>query len=192
MLARVGLIAIGVLLLACGAVMAVGLSDREGKADFAVVPGNKVEQTGRPSWALQARLDETLALYHKGLFSLIVVSGAHGKEGFDEGTVMKAYLVKHGVPAAAVIADNAGVNTWATARNAAALARARGLKTAFVVTQYFHVPRTRLALARFGFKDLHWAHARYWDVRDVVSVPREVLGVVDYGVRPVDGPRVSP
>jgi vancomycin permeability regulator SanA len=165
---------------ACVAVTVAGQFDHVGKSDLGVVLGNKVERNGQPSLALKARLDETLLLYRRGLFPLVMVSGAHGKEGFDEGTVMKRYLVARGVPEAAVIADNEGENTWATAHNATALMRARGLKSALVVSQYYHTPRTRLAFSRFGVKSLYWAHARYWNWRDVYAVPREVAGWGEY------------
>jgi vancomycin permeability regulator SanA len=172
--------AAGVFLAACGAVIWGGLIDHVGRSDLGVVLGNKVERDGQPGAALKSRLDEALLLYRQGRFPLVLVSGAHGKEGFDEGTVMKRYLTARGVPDAAVIADNEGVNTWATARDAAALMRARGLKSAMVVSQYYHVPRTRLAFERFGVRPLYWAHAHYWNWRDVYAVPREVAGWGEY------------
>jgi uncharacterized SAM-binding protein YcdF (DUF218 family) len=179
--ARLAFLAAAALFLAaCGAVVIGGQFDHVGKSDLAVVLGTKVEGDGQPSLALKARLDEALILYRRGLSPLVMVSGAHGREGFDEGTVMKRYLVAHGVPEAAVIADNEGVNTWATARNAKALMQARGLHSATVVSQYYHVPRTRLAFAKRGVKPLYWAHARYWSWRDFYAVPREVAGWGEY------------
>jgi vancomycin permeability regulator SanA len=170
----------GLFLAACVAVVWGGVIDHPGKSDLGVVLGTKVERNGEPGVGLKARLDEALALYRQGRFPLVMVSGAHGREGFDEGTVMKRYLAAHGVPETAVIADNAGVNTWATARNAAALMKARGLRSAMVVSQYYHVPRTRLAFNRFGVRPLYWAHARFWTWRDIYAVPREVAGWGEY------------
>jgi vancomycin permeability regulator SanA len=169
-----------VFLVACGAVVCAGLVDHVGRSDVAVVLGTKVERDGEPSLALQARLGEALTLYRRGLFPLVMVSGAHGREGFDEGTVMKRWLVARGVPEAAVIADNEGVNTWATAKNAAALMRARRLRSAMIVSQYYHTPRSRLAFEKNGITALCWAHARYWSWRDLYAVPREVAGWVEY------------
>ena len=48
-----------------------------------------------------------------------------------------------------------------------------------VVSQYFHVPRMRLALERAGVTPVYSAHAQYFELRDVYSIAREVVG---YGV----------
>jgi uncharacterized SAM-binding protein YcdF (DUF218 family) len=168
------------LLAAAAAIVGDGLADHVGRSDLAVVLGTKVGPDGRPAPALQARCDEAVLLYRRGLFPLILTSGAHGKEGFDEGTVMKRYLVSQGVPAAVVIADDEGVNTWATARNTAALMRARGLRSVTIVSQYYHVPRTRLAFRKWGIATIYNAHPRYWTWRDAYAVPREVAGWAEY------------
>jgi uncharacterized SAM-binding protein YcdF (DUF218 family) len=90
---------------------------------------------------------------------------------------------ERGVPAAAVIQDSAGMTTMATARNSAALMKAHGLKTATVVTQYFHVPRTQLALRKAGVTADHTAHARFFEMRDLYSIPRELVGYAAYLIR---------
>jgi hypothetical protein len=53
-----------------------------------------------------------------------------------------------------------------------------------VVTQYFHISRSRLALRKFGVKDVGKAHARIFEWRDVYSVPREVVAWWVYLLRP--------
>ena len=63
---------------------------------------------------------------------------------------MRDYLIGRGVPADRIVADSAGVDTWATARHASAYMREHGYARALAVTQYFHVPRTMLALRRHG------------------------------------------
>jgi uncharacterized SAM-binding protein YcdF (DUF218 family) len=165
------------------AIVVDGLFDDVRPSDVGVVLGNKVNPDGRPSPMLQARLDEALALYRRGLFPMVMVSGGVGKEGFDEAAVMKAYLVARGVPAGAVITDNKGVNTWATAQNASALMRAKGWRSCLVVSQYFHISRSRLALRRQGVRDIRTAHARYFALRDLYSIPREVAGYRSYLMR---------
>ena len=183
-LTRLVLLLIAALLVPAAFIVADGLTDHIRRSDVAVVLGNKVEPDGRPSPMLQARLEETLKLYRQGLFPTVMVSGGLGREGYDEAAVMKAWLVARGVPAAAIIADNQGRNSWATARNASALMRARGWRSCLVVTQYFHISRSRLALHRQGVRNIASAHARYFDVRDFWSIPREVAGYAVYLVRP--------
>jgi vancomycin permeability regulator SanA len=148
-----------------------------------VVPGNTIMPDGTPSPRLQARLDVALKQFQERRAPRILVSGATGKEGFDEAASMARYLVKHGVPASAIIEDNQGWTTDATARNAAFLMRQHGWKTAMVATQYFHVPRFRLALARAGISVSSQVHAPYVELRDLYSVPRETVGYAVYFMR---------
>ena len=165
-----------------------GLRDHVGKADLGLVLGSKVEADGTPSERLRARLDKTVELYRAGYFPVVVASGGTGVEGFDEGTVMKTYLVAHGIPEERVIVDNDGITTYASARNTAVIARARGVSSVFVISQYFHVPRSRLALERFGFAAVYSAHAHYFAIRDLYSAPRELCGFVEYLFRHYDTP----
>ena len=160
-----------------------GLTDVVGKSDVAVVPGNMVYPDGTPSRRLAARLDRARALYAEGRVKAVIVSGGTGAEGYDEARAMKAWLVAHGVPASVIIEDSEGVTTMATARNSAAIMRAHGMNTAAVATQYFHVPRTVLALRKTGVTVNQTSHARYAEWRDLYSIPREVVGYASYLIR---------
>jgi vancomycin permeability regulator SanA len=164
-------------------IVADGLRDDIQAADVAIVPGNTVEKDGRPSARLRARLDQTVALYRQGLFPNVIVSGGVGSEGFDEAEVMKSYLVENGVPEGRIHVDSGGATTHLTARNAARMMREHGWQRAMVVSQYFHVPRTRLALKRSGVTPVFSAHARYFELRDVYSIAREVVGYGAYLLR---------
>ncbi|MGK5047001.1 YdcF family protein [Janthinobacterium sp. GB4P2] len=176
--------AVGMFLLATTALVLAGLNDKEAPADVIVVPGNTILPDGTPSPRLQARLDVALKQFQAHRAPRILVSGATGKEGFDEAASMARYLQSRGVPASAIIEDNQGWTTDATARNAAFLMRAHGWKTAMVATQYFHVPRFRLALARAGIEVSGQVHAPYFELRDLYSVPRETVGYAVYFARP--------
>ena len=85
-----------------------------------------------------------------------------------------------------VIVDHDGATTFLSARNALRIARERNFKSVFVVSQYFHVPRTRLALQRFGVPAVYSAHAHYFELRDLYSAPREFAGYVSYLLRSYD------
>jgi vancomycin permeability regulator SanA len=164
-------------------IVADGLRDDIQAADVAIVPGNTVEKDGRPSARLRARLDQTVALYRQGLFPDVIVSGGVGREGFDEAEVMKRYLAENGVPEGRIHVDSGGATTHLTARNAARMMKENGWQRAMVVSQYFHVPRTRLALKRSGVTPVFSAHARYFELRDVYSIAREVVGYGAYLLR---------
>lgn len=173
-------------LLAASLLVADGLRDEIHPADVAIVPGNTVERDGQPSARLRARLDKTLELYRGGLFGHVIVSGGVGAEGFDEAEVMKRYLVSRGVPEDCVIADGGGATTYMTARNAAELMKRNGWGSALIVSQYFHVARTRLAVEGFGVRPVYSAHAEYFELRDFYSVAREVIGYGAYLARGYD------
>ena len=170
-------------LLATGALVWDGLRDEVGQADVALVLGNTVHPDGTPSRRLAARLDRTLELYRSGYFPLILVSGGMGREGHDEAVVMRDYLVQRGVPVEAILVDSEGLNTFASARKTKQLMKERGLSKALVITQYFHIPRSRLALRKFGIPTVYSAHARYFEGRDLYSIPREVAGMLTYTLR---------
>ena len=170
--------------LAAAALVLAGLHDELAPADVIVVPGNTILPDGTPSPRLQARLDAALTQFQEHRAPRILVSGATGKEGFDEAAAMARYLQSRGVPAGAIVEDNQGWTTEATARNAAALMRAHGWKSAMVATQYFHVPRFRLALERSGIAVSGQVHAPYVEWRDLYSVPRETVGYAVYFMRP--------
>jgi vancomycin permeability regulator SanA len=157
-----------------------GLTDDPMPADVAVVPGNQVELDGRPSARLAARLDTAGDLYRRGVVKAVIVSGGTGVEGFDEADAMEAYLRERGVPAAAIFADHDGVNTLATGRNTAALLMRQGWRNALVVTQFFHVTRTRLSLQKYGVAVAGAVHAPFFELRDVYSLAREVIGLWAY------------
>ncbi|MET0623378.1 MAG: YdcF family protein [Pyrinomonadaceae bacterium] len=169
--------------LAATLIVADGLTDDINAADVAIVPGNTVEKDGRPSARLSARLDQTVALYRQGLFHDVIVSGGVGSEGFDEAEVMKRYLVEKGVPERSIHVDGGGATSRLTAVNASRMMRKNGWRSAMVVTQYFHVPRMRLALKRSGVAPVFSAHARYFELRDVYSIAREVVGYGAYLLR---------
>jgi vancomycin permeability regulator SanA len=164
------------------AISVAGMWDDARPADVCVVLGNTVGRDGRPSDRLRARLDKVVELYRAGMFPEVIVSGGVGEEGFDEAAVMKQYLVENGIPAGRVHADSRGLDTSATARNAGAEMAARGWKSTLVVSQYFHVPRCRLALRRAGVGDVSSAHANYFERRDLYSTCREVAAYAYYFV----------
>ena len=157
-----------------------GATDHPGRADVALVLGNQVNPDGSPSPRLKARLDTAVEWYRQGYFPTIIVSGATGREGVPEGSAMKLYLVDKGIPGNAVLVDDQGVDTLASAKNTSALLHERGWKSVFVITQYFHVPRTKLALSKCGISPLYHAHARYFESRDLYSIAREVPAYMKY------------
>ena len=150
-----------------------GLIDRKSNADIAVVLGNKVNEDGTLSERLEKRMECSLNLYNSGRVKKIIVSGGLGKEGFYEGDKMKEYLTKHNVPDSVIIVDNFGVNTKATVQNTLKLKDSLNFESIIVVSQYFHLTRTKMLFRKYNFNSVSSISPKYFEVRDAYSLIRE-------------------
>ena len=168
---------------ACGLIVADGLRDRPGRADVIVVLGSLVRPDGTPTPGLAARLDRGLGAWQAGLAPTIIVSGGRDRSGWNEARVMRRYLLERGVPDSCVVADPRGQNTWLTARNTRAWLDARALRRVLVVSEYYHLPRCRLALARHGLRGAFALHARHVGWLDLYATAREVPALFKYALR---------
>lgn len=184
----IGIVGLGALATYLAALALAGFAQRPRPAEFAVVLGNTVAPDGRPSPRLRARLDAALGLYRSGTVRRILVSGGVEEPGHrDEAAIMAAYLREAGVPAEAILQDDAGTDTMETARHAAALA---GPGTGVVVvSQWFHLPRAMLAVRRFGPREVSGDWPRWFEARDAYSFLREAVALPIYAVRPLDPKR---
>lgn len=133
-----------------------GQTDYRRHADVIVVYGCRAYADGRPSQALADRVYTACELYHQGLAPCIVMSGGPGDGDIHETQAMKDYAVSLGVPPEAVLRDNHGLDTQATADNlCAVLAGDAHLATSsavIAVTHDFHLPRAKLTLERAGYR----------------------------------------
>ncbi len=76
--------------------------------------------------------------------------------------------------------------TFASAKNSARIAQERNFKSVFVVSQYFHIPRSRLALERCHVSVVRAAHPHFFEWRDLYSSVRETAGYGRYLLRRYD------
>jgi vancomycin permeability regulator SanA len=150
-----------------------GLSDNGTNADLAVVLGNKVNADGTLSERLKQRLTCSLELYKLGRVRKILVSGGLGSEGFYEGDKMRQFLMDSNVPDSLIIVDNFGDNTLATVRNTLKLKNQIKFKTLIIVSQYFHITRTKMLFRKEGFNNVTGVSPSYFEFRDVYSLVRE-------------------
>lgn len=180
------LIALAVMLIAkCAFIATYGLAstcqpDANASSTALVILGNRVYSNGQMSPVLKARVDTALDAYRKGCASTIIASGGLGKEGHHEGSVMAAYLIAEGVPASSVIADDQGINSRATAVNAKRIMAEQGLNSAIVVTSYYHVFRSELAMRQVGIEHVDGVGSRYMAFEDILKIPRDLAGVYVY------------
>lgn len=157
-----------------------GLKDELDISDVAVVLGNKVELSGEPSERLKGRLNKAIELYEKGYFEYIIVSGGIGKEGYDEAEIMKIYLVEKGIPEDKILVDSDGYNSLMTAQNAKNIMNKMNFDNITIITQFYHISRTKLAFEKMDIENVYSAHADYYELRDIYSLTREFFAYYKY------------
>ena len=160
-----------------------GLSDMVVHSDVAMVPGHGELDGAEPNPVLKARLDEVARLYQQGQFPLIIVCGATGQGGTDEATVMGQYLQTNGVPGSAIVEDHQGATTDLSARHVAAFMKARGIDSVLVVTQYYHITRTKLALKHAGISKISQSHVGKLQKEDAERIAREAVAIYYYATK---------
>lgn len=64
------------------------------------------------SHALSQRLDTTYDIYKNGKTDMIIVSGDHSTEDYNEVKAMRDYLIKKGIPEDNIIMDHSGLETY--------------------------------------------------------------------------------
>lgn len=147
----------------------------------AIVPGCRVYADGTPSATLEDRLTAALELYEAGKVGRILVSGDHGRRGYDEVNAMHAWLVSRGVPEEAVFLDHAGFRTLDTMQRAA---RVFEVRDAVVCTQEFHLARSIFLAREAGIDAVGYvADRRVYparranEARETIARARAVLDV---------------
>ncbi len=112
---------------------------------------------GHPSPVLEARLDHARVLYDgKVSAHIITVGGKQPHDKTTEGQAGKDWLIKAGVPAAAIRAVPVGSDTLNSLTAVAKVMAARGWTSATIVTDPTHQARS-LAIARALGIDAHGA-----------------------------------
>jgi uncharacterized SAM-binding protein YcdF (DUF218 family) len=180
-LLRLALLLSGSWIVAACLIAAAGTATSPRKADLILVLGNTVDRSNYPLPRLEARLEAALSLYRRGGYDTVMVSGGiDPADGRNEAIGMRDWLIAHGMPADRVVSDPLGDNTRASADHAQAWLVDRQLHGVVVVSQYFHLPRARLALRQAGAEDGGGDYPRRWFARDLYSTLREVPGYLAY------------
>lgn len=124
----------------------------EARPAQAIVVLGAAQYAGKPSPVLRARLDHALDLWNRHLASLMILTGGTGEgDTTSEAAVGRTYVRKHGVPDSAIVEENAGRTTSESMRAVAGMLEVRGLQSALLVSDPFHMLRLRILARRFGF-----------------------------------------
>jgi uncharacterized SAM-binding protein YcdF (DUF218 family) len=124
----------------------------EARPAQAIVVLGAAQYAGKPSPVLRARLDHALDLWNRHLASLLILTGGTGAgDTTSEADVGRTYARKHGVPDSVILVENAGRTTSESMRAVAGMLEVRGLQSALLVSDPFHMLRLRILARRFGF-----------------------------------------
>ncbi|MGA0920554.1 MAG: YdcF family protein [Gemmatimonadaceae bacterium] len=172
-----GALGIVIVLWGCSllAVLWVGARDRAAPADAIVVLG-AAQYSGKPSPVLQARLDQALTLYRRGLAPRVILTGGTAPgDRTSEAAVGRSYLRRAGVPATALLMETEGRTTRTSLTAVATLAAPLEIHRVILVSDPFHLLRARVIATRLGFEALtspaHRLSLRTW----IRSQPRYLL-----------------
>jgi uncharacterized SAM-binding protein YcdF (DUF218 family) len=148
----VATLAIFAIWLISGSAVLLWSSRDEAQPAQAIVVLGAAQYAGRPSPVLRARLDHALDLWNRRLASLLILTGGTGPgDTTSEAAVGRNYARRHGVPDTAILIENEGRTTSESMRAVAGMLEVRGLQTALLVSDPFHMLRLRILARRFGF-----------------------------------------
>ena len=148
----VAVVAAFALWIASATAVLIWSSRDEARPAHAIVVLGAAQYAGKPSPVLRARLDHALDLWNRHLASLLILTGGTGAgDTTSEAAVGRNYARKHGVPDSAILVENEGRTTSESMRAVAGMLEVRGLQTALLVSDPFHMLRLRILARRFGF-----------------------------------------
>jgi uncharacterized SAM-binding protein YcdF (DUF218 family) len=148
----IGVVTVFCLWLISAAAVLVWSSRDEARPAQAIVVLGAAQYAGKPSPVLRARLDHALDLWNRHLASLLILTGGTGSgDTTSEAAVGRNYAKKRGVPDSAILVENEGRTTSESMRAVAGMLEVRGLQSALLVSDPFHMLRLRILARRFGF-----------------------------------------
>jgi uncharacterized SAM-binding protein YcdF (DUF218 family) len=148
----VAVVAVFALWVVSATAVLIWASRDEAQPAQAIVVLGAAQYAGKPSPVLRARLDHALDLWNRHLAALLIHTGGTGSgDTTSEAAVGRTYARKRGVPDSAILIENEGRTTSESMRAVAGMLEVRGLQTALLVSDPFHMLRLRILARRFGF-----------------------------------------
>lgn len=147
-----GMLAVLVVWTVSAAAVLVWSARDEARPAQAIVVLGAAQYAGRPSPVLRARLDHALGLWNRRLATLLILTGGMGTgDTTSEAAVGRSYAKKRGVPDTLILVENEGRTTSESMKAVAGMLEVRGLQSALLVSDPFHMLRLRILARRFGF-----------------------------------------
>ena len=133
----------------------------------------------KPSPMLEDRLLEGINLYKNGISNKIIMSGDHGREGYDEVNTMKNYAIENGVLSKDIFMDHAGFSTYESIYRAKEIFKAKKI---VIVTQKYHLYRAlyvanQLGLEAYGVgaDPRQYVGATYREIREILARDKDFV-----------------
>jgi uncharacterized SAM-binding protein YcdF (DUF218 family) len=147
-----GVIAAALAIWAVSAIGVVVYSQRdESRPASAIVVLGAAQYVGHPSPVLRARLDHAIALWRAGLAPVLIVTGGRGpRDTTSEGEASHTYALRQGVPDTAILIETHGRTSIESMRAVADMMHDRGMSTAILVSDPFHMLRLKVLASRLG------------------------------------------
>ena len=128
--------------------------DRD-KVDAIVVLGAS-QWNGRPSPALQARLDHAYDLYKVDVADYIILTGGIAKgDTISESRVGKNYLNKKGIPNSGIIIEEEGKNTKESLEKVAEIKKKYDFNDILFVSHGYHIYRIKKIAADYDMGNVY-------------------------------------
>ena len=132
-----------------------------------------------PSHMLEDRLLEGISLCQIGASKKLLMSGDHGRKGYDEVNVMKKFAVDRGIPSEDVFMDHAGFSTYESMYRAKEIFKAEKI---LIVTQDYHLYRAiydarALGLEAYGVASnpRSYGGQLYRDIREILARNKDFI-----------------
>ena len=133
-----------------GAVLLWSSLDQTRPAESIVVLG-AAQYDGHPSPVLRARLDHAVELWNQHMAHIVILTGGTGTgDTTSEAAVGRSYVRRHGIPEEAILVEGQGRTTRESMIAVAGMLNDRGLRTAILVSDPFHMLRLSILSRRFG------------------------------------------
>lgn len=132
-----------------------------------------------PSHMLEDRLLEGISLCQSGASKKLLMSGDHGRKGYDEVNVMKKFAVDRGISSEDVFMDHAGFSTYESMYRAKEIFKAEKI---LIVTQDYHLYRAiydarALGLEAYGVASnpRSYGGQLYRDIREILARNKDFI-----------------
>ena len=147
--------------------------------DCILILGCGVHSDGSPSDMLHDRLRRGVELYELGAAPKLLMSGDHGRKGYDEVDAMKHFAVDAGIDSDDVFMDHAGFSTYESMYRAKEIFQAKRI---IIVTQEYHLYRAIYIAESLGM-EAYGVSSNYHTYPNQISYDiREMLArVKDFG-----------